>query len=229
MSTRIAAAFVVACFGVGLLLRIAYLDHVDFQTPLRADARQYFIYGYNLAAHGTFAHEFADDPTPDSFRSPGFPALIALAVWSTGDGADASPDEFLPRVLWTQALLSALLGPLTFALGRRFLPTAAAAFASALVALSPHLVTLSGYLLTETLFAFWLLLGLVGFVAAWQARSRVWFALAGAAFGAAQLTNSTALFAPLVLVAIAAAFEARDEAGRLRATIRGCSLDTVSR
>lgn len=221
MSARIVSVSVAACFGVGLLLRVAYLAHVDFQTPIRSDARQYVVYGYNLVAHGTFSKELAAaDPTPDSFRSPGFPALIALAVASTGDGALADPDDFLPRVLAIQALLSALLAPLTYALGRRFLPAGAALAAAGGVALSPHLVTLSGYLLTETLFAFWLLVGLLAFVDAWSKASRRRFAMAGVAFGAAQLTNATALFVPLVLVAAATAIGPPGADGRLRGAIR---------
>ena len=73
-------------FTLALHVRIQYVNKTLIDAPIRADARQYVIYGYNLANHGTFSKEFpSDNPCPDSFRSPGYPLLIALALILGGD------------------------------------------------------------------------------------------------------------------------------------------------
>jgi len=92
--------------------------------------------------------------------------------------------------------------PLTLAAGRQWLPSWAAWLAAALVALSPHLISFTGYLLSEVLFAFLLLLGLLAYQRALaQRRARTLFA-AGTLLGASALVNSAAL--PIAALAAAA-------------------------
>lgn len=91
-----------------LFLRVEYVEQTVIHTPIRADARQYVIYGYNIYSHGIFSKELSSDPSPDSFRSPGYPLLISLAVMLGGKNG------FYPIVIYFQAILSALLVPLTF-------------------------------------------------------------------------------------------------------------------
>ncbi|WYD81701.1 MAG: glycosyltransferase family 39 protein [Candidatus Electrothrix gigas] len=179
-----------------LFLRVEYVEQTVIHTPIRADARQYVIYGYNIYSHGIFSKELSSDPSPDSFRSPGYPLLISLAVMLGGKNG------FYPIVIYFQAILSALLVPLTFFIGIRFLSRFWAMFAAILVAISPHLISMTSYLLTETLFSFILLSAIISFYWALEKKHLFYFVLSGLLFGFAYLTNETALFLPFLFVIV---------------------------
>lgn len=118
ISTRLIILLLCLISTIALFIRIQYINHTDVYKPIRADARQYVLYGYNLAYHGIFSKEIpsSNTPSPDSFRSPGYPLLIALSFLLGGDNG------FYPIVIYTQIILSVLLVPLTFCLGILFLP-----------------------------------------------------------------------------------------------------------
>jgi 4-amino-4-deoxy-L-arabinose transferase-like glycosyltransferase len=180
----------------GLFLRIKYIEQTVIVNPIRADATQYVIYGYNLKNYGTFSRSFTQNPTPDSFRSPGYPILIALGMIAGGDKG------FYWIVLYTQAVIGTGLVPLTFLLGRRFLPLHWAITSSALTAFSPHLVSMTSYLLTETLFSFILLSAILVFCIAIEKQNLFLFIFGGLAFGFAYSTNETALFLPPIFAGV---------------------------
>ena len=181
---------------VAILLRIGYVNFTIINNPIRADAGQYVIYGSNLVRHGIFSKDYQSAvPRPDSYRSPGYPAFIAVAMLLAGKNA-------YPMVQYTQAVLSGCMVPLTFSLGVLFLPVWAAMTAAVLVALSPHLVASTSYVLTETLFGFVFLLALLLFLYAIRRRADLLFAASGASFGYAYLINETALLIPFILVGI---------------------------
>lgn len=183
-----------AMVAVALALRVAYVERVSIDTPIRADAYEYVNYAQNLVDHKTFSMEAsAEAPRPDAFRSPGLPALIAIAMLIGGD------EGYYDIVLGTQAAMGALLVVLTFSIARRFLPRWAVYSAMGLVALCPHLVSMHAYLLTETLSGFWLLASLASLLAAFRRRRLPLFAASGACFGLAYLTNPTVFFLPWIL------------------------------
>ncbi len=199
IDTRIIILLVCLISVLTLFIRVQYVNHTSINNPIRADARQYVLYGYNLAHHGTFSREFpASAPSPDSFCSPGYPLVIALSFLLGGEKG------FYAIVIYSQVVLSALLVPLTFFLGLRFLPPWDALAAALLVALSPHLTSMAGYVLTETLFAFLLLSSILLYCIALKRHRHTPFILAGLLFGSAYLTNETVLFIPLLLAAITA-------------------------
>jgi 4-amino-4-deoxy-L-arabinose transferase-like glycosyltransferase len=90
-------------------------------------------------------------------------------------------------------LAQAVLGILTilpvFDLCRRFLPVPLALIAALLTALSPHLVTATIYLLSETLFCFLMVLSFWLFAWAVDRLGFIGFLLAGIVLGAAALTR----------------------------------------
>lgn len=185
---------------LALFIRVKYVEHTEIYNPIRADARQYVIYGYNIYSHGIFSKELSSKPSPDSFRSPGYPLLISLAFAAGGR------NYFYPVSIYSQTIISALLIPLTFLIGKRFLPSSWAVLASVLVALSPHLISMTSYLLTETLFSFILLSAIYSFYCAFEKNSSFFFMLSGFLFGYAYLTNETALFLPFIIVMVSAYF-----------------------
>lgn len=177
---------------VGLLafgFRYYYVLHAQTQQP-RGDAIGYYAYARNLVQHGTFSMA-ADGVTPvvgDSFRDPGYPAFLAgwMKVFNQWDNWYAS-------VLLSQSLLSTLTVVMVVYLGRRWMPLSWLAVAAVLIAVWPHNITMSGYLLSETLFGFFCALGLLLLDTALNRRDAGWAAAAGISLSLAALTNAVLL------------------------------------
>lgn len=211
--------------ALALGLRVAYLNHGIVDRPLRADAGQYVAYGYNLALRGAFSRSPpSEEPVPDSYRSPGYPALIAVAFLTGGE-------ENWHRVLYYgQAVLGMMLVIVTFLVGRMFLSFGWALVPAAFVALSPHLVAMGGYILTENLFSVALTASVGLFCLALRRASDPLFAITGLSFGFAYLVNPTTLLLPLLLALVVVRELRRREAGPRKAQstmARGLSLCVV--
>ncbi|NJL60253.1 MAG: phospholipid carrier-dependent glycosyltransferase [Desulfobacteraceae bacterium] len=115
------------------------------------------------------------------------------------DRAEARRDrKYYFITLYIQAVLSALLIPLTFLIGIRFLSSGASIIATVMVAFSPHQISLTSYLLTETLFSVTLLSAIFCFYYTLKEKKAILFAASGVLFGFAYLTNETALFIPFI-------------------------------
>lgn len=161
------------------------------EVPIRGDIRDYVNYAWNLVHHHVFSLVPPAEATPiaDSYRSPGFPWLIAACM------------AVLPNAGWYFVALQAqiLLGTATVALvgllGRIWLPAWAALLAAALLALWPHHIAASGALLSEVLFGFTLVAALYLF------EQKKWMA-AGAMFGFSFLVNPLIALFPPVLAAV---------------------------
>lgn len=208
------AAALLALIAVALLLRLGWVARTEVIGPVRADAAEYVEYAGNLLRHGVFGRQGGPgDPRPDNYRTPGYPAFLALVM-----GAGGERDAYR-NILTTQALLGVLLVPLAYFVARRFLPPLGSLLAAGLTAISPHLVAMGGYLLSEAHFAHWLLLALALFLLAWEARAGkaapAAFAASGAAFGAAYLVTPTIFFFPFLLAALAFLLLRREGSRRL--------------
>jgi 4-amino-4-deoxy-L-arabinose transferase-like glycosyltransferase len=175
---------------LALALRWYYVSTALVLNPVRGDATQYYAYAWNLANHGVFAKDAPDAVvlTPDNYRDPGYPVFLALWMKILGAG-----DAWYAAVLLCQALLGAMTVTLTTQLGKQWLPTGWAIAGGLLMAVWPHSITINGYLLTETLFGFLCVLGLLLFARACLCGSIWWAATAGLALGAAALTNAVLL------------------------------------
>jgi hypothetical protein len=139
--------------GLAFFLRSAALFASELvPPPVRADAGDYFMYAYNLWHNRVYSRDFAslDNPqavvAPDAVRSPGYPLFLYLFM---GVG---HPGDIIARVFFSQVMLSSLTVGIGFLLFRRILPLFWAAAAALLTAFSPHLIVMTDYLLTETLF-----------------------------------------------------------------------------
>ena len=178
-------ALVIILVG-GMVLRVAYIDKVYVADPFKADAGEYRAYADNLRLNGVFSKSSQMPPPPDSFRSPGYPLFLL------GVHAAVGEDDFYDIVLRVQAVLGALAAALSFFLARRFLPDYLALVAAGITATSPHLVVMTGYILTETLFTFLLLASLLVFLRAVEWERKYGLGAAGFAFGVTYLVNETA-------------------------------------
>jgi 4-amino-4-deoxy-L-arabinose transferase-like glycosyltransferase len=177
---------------LALFLRGAYIENTVIVNPITRDAREYIRYGYNLAYQGVFSQDTdSQPPHPDSFRSPGYPMLIALSFLIGGE------ERFYPLLIYSQAVFSTLLVPMTFLLALRMLSIWAAFAAACFTAISPHLIAITSYALTETLFGFLLLWAVLTFCYGIEKKQIYRMLLSGILFGLTYLTNETALFLPI--------------------------------
>jgi 4-amino-4-deoxy-L-arabinose transferase-like glycosyltransferase len=126
--------------------------------PLRADAKDYFSYAYNLRYNHTFSKDFTSishpggSVKPDALRTPGYPLFISFFV-------DRNPSsKNVLDIMFAQMILSSITLGIAFYVFQGFLPKFWALAAASLTAISPHLITANSYILTETLFCFILVL-----------------------------------------------------------------------
>lgn len=175
-------------------LRIQSVINSVVDTPVRADAREYVLYAHNLKNYGvysrsdTFAADGQANPVPDAKRAPLYPLFIALFL---DEQPTANNVVAITRV---QALISTLTVLLVFWIARHFLPISLALVATALTAISPHLVTMNIYLLSETLFCFLVVLAMLLIFNMTKKSGVVKPALAGLALGASALTHPMLLY-----------------------------------
>jgi 4-amino-4-deoxy-L-arabinose transferase-like glycosyltransferase len=198
-TVRVAPRFWVlgAILLLALDLRVESVLHSVVDGPVRADARDYVMYAYNLERHGIYSaagtwQPDAPAPAPDAMRSPLYPLFLTLFL-------DQPPTvDNLRAALLGQALLGTLTVALAYALARTVLAVPFALAASALAALSPHLVTMTIYLLSETLLCFALVLALLC-AARWLRRGRPGVAVAtGVLLAAAALAHPLAQYFVIV-------------------------------
>jgi hypothetical protein len=152
-------ASIVLIAALGLYLRIAIVENSEVVGPIRADASEYYLTAYNLARNGVYTMSDARlrDPgaalRPDNFRWPGQPLLIAAFM---GDW----PEHML--IVHKIQGVNIIAGTLTLILigiaAAAVFPAWAALTAVALTAISPHLIALTIYVLTETPSAFFVAL-----------------------------------------------------------------------
>ncbi|MBF0422773.1 MAG: hypothetical protein HQL73_07255 [Magnetococcales bacterium] len=143
---------------LGGWMRLTAIDETRVPRPLGPDAWQYFNYAYNLLHHGTFSKDpsvrTGASPIPDAFRTPGYPLFLVPFLSQVTD------PSWITRVEVVQAWLGTVSLGLVFILARTFLPWVLAGVATLLSAITPHLITMNHYILSESLFAFLLLVTL---------------------------------------------------------------------
>ncbi|OGI51610.1 MAG: hypothetical protein A3E57_01935 [Candidatus Muproteobacteria bacterium RIFCSPHIGHO2_12_FULL_60_33] len=182
-------------------LRMQSVVNSVVDTPVRADAREYVLYAHNLKNYGvysrsdTFTANGQANPVPDAKRAPLYPLFIALFLDKQPSAAN------IAAITRVQAVISTLTVLLVFLISRRILPMPLALTASALTAISPHLVTMNIYLLSETLFCFFVVLTILFIVKSAEKPGIVMPVFAGLALGASALTHPMLLYfiGPLVI------------------------------
>jgi 4-amino-4-deoxy-L-arabinose transferase-like glycosyltransferase len=178
--------------AVAAALRWGFVATATVHKPLRADAGEYARYAANLAEHGVFSLAATVPPPPDSFRSPGYPFVLAVCRWLGGENG------WYALAIGLQVALGTLTVLLCYRLARQLLGFGPALLAAAACAASPHLVVAPAYVLTECVTTFvvtaglWITLG---------ATSAVRRAAGAAVLGLAVLCNESLLFLPFVALA----------------------------
>lgn len=178
----------IGCTTIVLLsawIQLRVLAGTDVINPIRADAASYVSYAWNMRESGTFSRartwqaEVPVAPVPDKLTLPGYPIFLSLFL-------DGRPDAaFIAKATTAQALLGVGTCILVLMTAFRLLPVPGALGVGALTAISPHLATISTYLLTESLFTFLLTAFVYLAVRAAQAPDRLQWYLASAGMLAA--------------------------------------------
>jgi hypothetical protein len=135
--------------------RIVVVHETQVNRPIVADAQDYYLSAYNLSHHGIYSRSlghFATPPAeivPDAYRSPGLPLIIAafMNLWP-------QHQKILNRVLAVNITLGICTVILTILFASSILPLPGAIAVGLLTACSPHLISMTVYMLTETPAAF---------------------------------------------------------------------------
>ena len=130
------------------LVRVSVTNQTKIDNPVRADARDYFTYAYNIKNYGIYSRTFAESESPpDAVRSPGYPLFLTLFI-------DRLPTQgTVERIKLTQAIIGAVVVLLSGLVFFRMMSGFFALSAMALTLFSPHLISAGTYVLTETLFS----------------------------------------------------------------------------
>ena len=198
-----------------LVLRVALTVAGWERIPgmVESDALGYHKGASNLLHAGVFSESDTPPLVPISFRTPGYPFFLAVLY---GLGLEGHPQG----VVLVQAALGALAVGLIWLIGLWLGGLAVARVAAALAALDPASIGLAQYLLTETLFVFFLCLAIFFLITLARARPaagllRLWIAAAaGLTVGLLPLIRPVAIFLPLVAGAWAALVFLRRSQGR---------------
>jgi 4-amino-4-deoxy-L-arabinose transferase-like glycosyltransferase len=193
-STPNRTAIVIALLG-GLLafgLRWYYVVHAQVLQPLddvnvRADAVDYYRYAWNMVHHSTFSNDVPGgaDIRANSFRDPGYATL--LAIWMK---ATSNYSGWYGAVLITQALLGGLTVTFLLLAVRRRASIATLSTAAILMAVWPHNVAMTSFVLSENLLSFLCASLLLCLSNASHSPSTGRYVTAGLIAGMAALTNA---------------------------------------
>jgi len=129
---------------LALTVRVSYVASVG-SPPRFSDSEEYLSYARHLLEDGSFQN---DDGEP-ARRTPGYP--LFLSVFLVLFGSDLFPIRLCQAVLDTGSVL------LLYGLLRRLRYRTGALLAAALMSVYPTIVFMTGTILTETLFIFFLL------------------------------------------------------------------------
>jgi 4-amino-4-deoxy-L-arabinose transferase-like glycosyltransferase len=207
--------------SIAAFFRLTVVEWTIVDGPLRADAAQYYFTAYNLRVNGIYSRSpgaFGRPPVkvePDAYRPPGLPLLIAAVT-----NQIANARHVIERVQSTNVALGVATVALIFLAAAAVLPLPAAIIAGLLVACSPHLVSFTTYVLTETpaafLVALLLAIAAIG-IPSQRATRGVFFLGLGAIVGCLSLFRPAFLaFAPLLSLAFP------DRRDKWRSLIFGC-------
>jgi Flp pilus assembly protein TadD len=201
-------------FGLAVALRLVYLSHLRafpfFDHPIM-----------DASYHDSWAREIAGGSLVRGepfFRAPLYSYFLAL-VYSISGGS-----YLLPRLI--QFALGGLTAVITLSLARRLIGLTAGVVAGLLCAVYPVLIYFEGELLTETLFIFLTMLGilLVDTARSGQ-RLRTWLS-GGLVLGLALVTRPTiALFLPVAVGG--ALFSARRKSAAALILVAGIVIPVV--
>lgn len=181
-----------AIVALALLVREWFILTAWTPDPTRGDAAEYIRYAQHLVWDGVFSSAGNGQPaTPDAYRGPGYPLLLAATMQDTG---------WFRAVFQLQALMGAATVACVIGLARQWLPRGWALLAGGWMALQPHHIAATGALLSEVVLGLCVAGGLLCAAVAARRRSTPLAALAGLVWGYGYLVNPVVLFVPFLML-----------------------------
>ncbi|HEY1772585.1 MAG TPA: glycosyltransferase family 39 protein [Gammaproteobacteria bacterium] len=189
---------------LGAYLRFGAVAGTMVIKPYRADASEYYRTAYNLRQFGVYSQQIKlvdgqeQPPAPDAIRPPGYPLFLALFVDRPPDAKVFSDVEVVQAFLSVITLV--LVGILMFRIATPWVACATLLF----TAISPHIVNVSVFMVSETLFMLLLMAFFMALVAVVRNPTRFlpWLFGAGLLLGMATLTRPILELFPLVLAGL---------------------------
>lgn len=130
-------------------------------------------------------------PIDSAYRTPIYPLFIAIIYWILGQNP--------LMIIGAQVIIGTLTVWLSYHLGVKILSKPVALLGAFLLAISVESITSVFYILTETLFTFLFLAGLISWVNGCRKNSKLWLACAGILMGLSALCRPLAVYFPLFL------------------------------
>lgn len=193
-----AAILLVTIFS--LYMNLTAVATTSINSPIQGDATDYLAYAFNIKAHGVYSREIPllteIAPEPDAVRAPGYTLMIMPFVDTVAGSLNLKP------ILYIQAALGAITVLFSILIFVKMMPFWASIVGGLLVAISPHLVNTSVYLLTESVFTFLLVSHVYSLVAAKENRNLWLYTLSGCLLAASWLVRPTTLLLPLFYILI---------------------------
>jgi len=178
--------------AAALALRLAWVLLANPNPSLAGGDGPFYLHLANQIARGN-GMQF--NGMPMAVVGPVYPAYIAGLQMLVGE----------PLIQETarvgQALLSAVLALVLYAIGCRLHSTAAGLWAAGLFALDLRFIVEAGSISTETLFSLMLMLTVLAYLQARAHAKPAWWMLAGVLAGLTALTRAVAQLLPFVLLA----------------------------
>ena len=195
LTSTVTLLMLIGIVGFGFVLRYQAFSFSELPKYPHGDAARYFLYAYNLKNFGVFGsgdltvYEAETDAAlvhqlvePDALVPPGLPLYVSLFLGGkyTEDQRDAA---LLGQVILST--VTVLLAYLAFAQVGRIYGLGIAA----LTALSPHLVNMNLFFLTEPLFCFFLTAFVVSLSRIRKDSRSLFFVVIGLVLALASLTR----------------------------------------
>lgn len=187
-------------FGVIFLLaffvRMSIFGIIS-QEPLKyytdSDAYSYELIASNLLNHGVFAQEKNPSLTPDLYRKPVYPLILAGVYAGTNNSATV--------VIILQLISGSISAALSYLLSFQLdLPKSYSIISGVIVALDPLTIFTTYQLLTETFFTTRILLGLILLAIYWKTGNASHLILSSIIIGEAALIRPIGQYIPFILL-----------------------------
>ncbi|WP_163832125.1 ArnT family glycosyltransferase [Spartinivicinus ruber] len=180
-------------FIIAMVTRLSFVSTMTPAVSMGSDAYKYTMIAINLINRFQYHYDPASDKSI-SWIYPGYP-LFLTAVMSL----KPVNNNFVDNIKYVHSLLWGGICLLIYIITFRISNLISAVIAAMLTALSPHLVVISGYILTETWFSFLLILVLYLYALWLRKHSMTLLILMGLVAAAATLTRPVFMLAPLIL------------------------------
>ena len=169
-------------FFLRAALLLVGIGHIS--RAFQPDSQSYIDPAIKLISTGFY-------PIDSAMRTPTYPLFIAIIYRITG--------QYPLMIIGAQVVLGTLTVYLSYHLGMKILSKPAALLGALLLAISVESITSVFYILTENLFTFLFLAGMVAWVTGYREKSKLWLACAAILMGMSALCRPLAVYFPLFL------------------------------